>query len=309
MDDWQICPRCKTTKYRNPKLKLLVNVCGHKLCESCVETLFTRPSAACPECNTALRRNDFRIQQFEDLIVEKEVDIRKKILKIYNKLEEDFQTAIDPLRSYNDYLEEVETIIWNLANGEDVEETKKQVEKYKKDNENLIRKNNFKLGREEAIVFTQIEEEQKQAELRRAQAALLEKQEKNNKKKENEEFLDSLTKGDRPLEDIIAEHTSKLQKKSLLFSGSSTQFSTSKKSQETFAPIPSSEGPAFVYVAPEVVNDGPTAPGMETLAAGGYLRHVRSPTEGEKAGGYSSELACGRAIQEAFSALHLGVEL
>ena len=40
-----------------------------------------------------------------------------------------------------------------------------------------------------------------------------------------------------------------------------------------------------------------------------YLRHVRSPTEGEKAGGYSSELACGRAIQEAFSALRLGVEL
>lgn len=35
--------------------------------------------------------------------------------------------------------------VWNLANGEDVEETKKQVEKYKKDNENLIRKNNFKL--------------------------------------------------------------------------------------------------------------------------------------------------------------------
>lgn len=52
-------------------------------CENCVETLFTRPSAACPECNTALRRNDFRIQQFEDLIVEKEVDIRKKILKMW----------------------------------------------------------------------------------------------------------------------------------------------------------------------------------------------------------------------------------
>lgn len=50
----------------------------------------------------------------------------------------------------------------------------------------------FCQGREEAIVFSQIEEEQKQAELRRAQAALLEKQEKNNKKKENEEFLDSL---------------------------------------------------------------------------------------------------------------------
>ena len=30
MDD-QGCPRCKTTKYRNPSLKLMVNVCGHTL--------------------------------------------------------------------------------------------------------------------------------------------------------------------------------------------------------------------------------------------------------------------------------------
>ncbi|KAK2567593.1 CDK-activating kinase assembly factor MAT1 [Acropora cervicornis] len=235
MDDWQTCPRCKTTKYRNPKLKLLVNVCGHKLCETCVETLFTRPSAACPECNTALRRNDFRIQQFEDLIVEKEVDIRKRILKIYNKLEDDFQTASDPLRAYNDYLEE---------------ETKKQIDKYKKDNESLIRKNNFKLQR-------------------RVEALLLEKQEKNDKKKENEQFLDRL---------------------------------------ETVAPLPSTEGSKFVYVAPQVENNGPTAPDMEVLASRGYLRHIRSATRAEKAGGFSSELACGRAIQEAFAGLYLGIE-
>lgn len=307
MDDWQTCPRCKTTKYRNPKLKLLVNVCGHKLCEGCVETLFTRPSAACPECNTALRRNDFRVQQFEDLIVEKEVDIRKRILKIYNKLEDDFQSEADPLRAYNDYLEDVESIIWNLANGHEVEETKKQIDKYKKDNETLIRKNNFKLGREEALVMSQIEEEQKQEELRRAQTALLEKQEKNDKKKENEEFLDRLAKGDRPLDDIIAEHASKLQKKSLLFSASNTKLSSMQK--ETFAPLPTAEGPAFVYVAPEVMNDGPTVPDLEVLATRGYLRHVRNATDSERAGGFMSELACGRAIQDAFSALYLGAEL
>ena len=40
--------------------------------------------------------------------------------------------------------------------------------------------------------MSQIEEEQKQEDLRRAQAALLEKQVKNDKKKENEEFLDRL---------------------------------------------------------------------------------------------------------------------
>ena len=49
-------------------------------------------------------------------------------------------------------------------------------------------------GREEALVMSQIEEEQKQEELRRAQAALLAKQEKNDKQKENEEFLDRLVK-------------------------------------------------------------------------------------------------------------------
>ena len=38
------CPRCKTTKYRNPSLKLMVNVCGHNLCENCVELLFVRGS-------------------------------------------------------------------------------------------------------------------------------------------------------------------------------------------------------------------------------------------------------------------------
>ena len=36
----QVCPRCKTTKYKNPNMKLMVNVCGHNICETCVELLF-----------------------------------------------------------------------------------------------------------------------------------------------------------------------------------------------------------------------------------------------------------------------------
>ena len=36
----QVCPRCKTTKYRNPNMKVMVNVCGHNICETCVELLF-----------------------------------------------------------------------------------------------------------------------------------------------------------------------------------------------------------------------------------------------------------------------------
>jgi hypothetical protein len=40
--DEQACPRCKTTKYRNPSLRLMVNICGHALCESCVDLLFLK---------------------------------------------------------------------------------------------------------------------------------------------------------------------------------------------------------------------------------------------------------------------------
>ena len=36
------------------------------------------------------------------------------LVNSYNKLEEDFQTATDPLRAHNDYLEEVETISMNI---------------------------------------------------------------------------------------------------------------------------------------------------------------------------------------------------
>ena len=38
----EVCPRCKTTKYRNPQMRLMVNVCGHNICETCVELLFVK---------------------------------------------------------------------------------------------------------------------------------------------------------------------------------------------------------------------------------------------------------------------------
>ena len=143
MDGDQCCPMCKTTKYRNPSMKLMVNVCGHALCESCVELLFakgtylyeclssracvyfsfTLGSGSCQECRIPLRRADFRLQLFEDASIDKAVDIRRRILRDFNKVREDF----DDLRSYNDYLEMVEDIIFNLCNNIEVTETEKKV--------------------------------------------------------------------------------------------------------------------------------------------------------------------------------------
>lgn len=50
-------------------------------CEACIASVFVRPSGPCPVCGVALRRNQFRQQLFDDSHVEKEVDVRKKILK------------------------------------------------------------------------------------------------------------------------------------------------------------------------------------------------------------------------------------
>ncbi len=50
-------------------------------CENCIGNVFVRPTAPCPECGVVLRKNQFRLLQFEDSRVEIEVDIRKKILK------------------------------------------------------------------------------------------------------------------------------------------------------------------------------------------------------------------------------------
>jgi len=55
-------------------------------CENCVEVLFIRGSASCLECGIVLRRNNFRLQLFEDAGVEKEVDIRRRVLREYGVL-------------------------------------------------------------------------------------------------------------------------------------------------------------------------------------------------------------------------------
>lgn len=36
------CPQCRGTKYRNPQMKLMVNVCGHPMCDSCVRMYFIK---------------------------------------------------------------------------------------------------------------------------------------------------------------------------------------------------------------------------------------------------------------------------
>jgi rRNA maturation protein Nop10 len=50
-------------------------------CESCIDRLYTLGPAPCPVCGKTLKKMTFIPQTFEDLVVEKEVSIRRKLAK------------------------------------------------------------------------------------------------------------------------------------------------------------------------------------------------------------------------------------
>lgn len=66
-----------------------------------------------------------------------EIKIRSRISSIYNRRLEDF----DSREGYDSYLEEVEDIIYNLANKIDVRETEAKVESYQRQNRLQIQLN------------------------------------------------------------------------------------------------------------------------------------------------------------------------
>lgn len=308
MDD-QACPRCKTTKYRNPSLKMMVNVCGHTLCESCVDLLFLKGSGSCPECKIPLRRTNFRVQLFEDPMVEKEVNIRKRILRDFNKREEDFGS----LREYNDYLEEIETIIYNLANNIDVIETNKRIEQYKKDNKEQISKSKSKLGRSEYELEELIELEKQKEEERRLEIAREELEAKKKKIREKEALIDELTFSEGNAKNIVETFASAIQasKKEMKSAPTikATQFSTGIKfgnqGSQSYLPVPKiEEGPLFNYVPIRQTMEGPAPPGSRELQARGYVTHVRVESQAERAGGFKAHVACLRALQEAMAGLY-----
>lgn len=79
-----ICPVCKSSRYLNPNMRFKVNPeCYHKMCETCVVRIYDHGPAPCAiaGCARTLRMKDFRTQTFEDLKIEREVDIRRRVMR------------------------------------------------------------------------------------------------------------------------------------------------------------------------------------------------------------------------------------
>lgn len=197
-----MCPICRTDRYLSPNMTFLINPeCYHKICESCVDRIFSLGPLPCPYpgCGKILRKNRFKHQVFEDINVEREIDIRKRVCTIYNSTEEDF----DSPQAYDDYLTQVEDIIFNLTHGIDVESTEAALQKYEQDNKIAILE---KLMRElkknaDVLKFQESVEKLKQEKLKIQRQMELEDLEY--KRKQQQELLDKLSHSLNTLEELL----------------------------------------------------------------------------------------------------------
>ncbi|KAL4784824.1 CDK-activating kinase assembly factor MAT1-domain-containing protein [Aspergillus varians] len=193
-DEDEVCPVCKSSRYLNPDMRFLINPeCYHKMCESCVDRIFSGGPANCPVagCHKTLRKNRFRKQTFEDIKVEREVDIRRRVMTVLNRREEEFDSKLD----WDNFLEQREEIIFNLVNRIDVAKTEADLQSYASENMRSIRANQAIEAKEVTSFQQRQNHEQELARLRR-QAA---KEEYENERKEllagREEVLSRLASG------------------------------------------------------------------------------------------------------------------
>lgn len=204
------CPVCLNDKYLNQAMKLLVSPCYHKMCEACVSRIFNAGPAPCPICSTTLRKQNFIQQTFDDLYVEKEIQIRKKVGKFFNKRQEDFNS----LREYNDYLEEAEDMMFNMINNVNVQETEDKIEKFRLENKDIISKNMQKQAMEEKALMKELNREKKEKQLKREAYEKRALEETLLKRKEAENLINQLaaSKTSTKLDEIIQSNRQKKKK-------------------------------------------------------------------------------------------------
>lgn len=144
------------------------------------------------------------ITDFEDDrdLLTKEAQIRRRYLRWFNKRRDDFANDA----AYDDYLEMVEDIIYNLVNNINVEGTKTRVERYRRENQESIGQNYAKRLEEDRLEAERVSVMERAriarlAELRR-QDEELEKQRQKQRRHEEAEELIRVAKGDDALAKI-----------------------------------------------------------------------------------------------------------
>ncbi|GMH73498.1 hypothetical protein TrST_g4722 [Triparma strigata] len=114
----RVCAKCETSSNDPHAQNLLfktskVPSCYHVFCLPCLKTLFSKSSSfPCPICSISLNPSKLTSSSVSTLYCSTDANWRSKVLSVYNKTRDEF----DDLKGYNDYLEEIEDIIYTLVN-------------------------------------------------------------------------------------------------------------------------------------------------------------------------------------------------
>jgi len=187
------CPICRTTRYLNRDLLLQIDPeCYHPMCTSCIASHFKDGPAQCPYegCYKTLRTRNFRTPRFDDLNVEREVDIRKQVAAVFNKTEDDFED----LRAWNDYLNMVEDLTDTVVNGSEKQRAAAEgkMRQWEAQHKSEIAASRKRRGEADEMARQRMEEEDRLAAERRRQALLEDQQERAKEAQLREEVLSTL---------------------------------------------------------------------------------------------------------------------
>ncbi|CAM9818126.1 unnamed protein product, partial [Choristocarpus tenellus] len=148
--------------------KLLVNnKCGHRFHQACVEKeLNRRKSFPCPVCQTQVRRAGLTEKTLDELEVARDVAVRKRVVKIFNRTEVDFEGN---LQAYNNYLEEMEDLIFAMTSGtkEEADAAATTLRSYEEKNKAEITRNAAKRVDNERLMEEQLAAARQQQESRK----------------------------------------------------------------------------------------------------------------------------------------------
>lgn len=283
------------------------------MCSTCVDRIFTSGPASCPVpyCGRTLRKKGFHKAFFGDLKVEREVDIRKRVGAIFNRRQDEFET----LRDWNNYLEDVENLIFDIVEGskEDRARAEEKLEMYKASNTADI-EDSRRAGIEEAEMERRREKAEKEAAKQRRLAALLEEEEeKKDMERSKADVLDRLATSNGDARKIAAQAQKVVLKKSsarrALASSTAGSNSSALDAGLTLRGLKKKEGP--------VVEKSYDPFGGLDLTSSRYVLQDEYENEWlasakshatHTAGGYSMHEYYARTMFEAFSGLGVFIE-
>ncbi|KAJ8330670.1 TFIIH/NER complex subunit, variant 2 [Batrachochytrium dendrobatidis] len=286
--------------------KLLIHPIQLYRCESCINRLFLSGPAPCPICKVTLRKSNFVSQTFDDLYVEKEIQIRKKVGRYFNKRLEDFAGN---LRLYNDYLEEVEEILFNMINDVDVQQTQERIERFRLENKEIIAANIAIQRSEERAAFLLLEKEKKEKLLRKEAYLNQALEEEKAKKHEQIDIINQLASAESASDVMDIVNKSKLKmapQKGLRFADVHIDLNMDNEDDTTVYDVLLDDGTYEpfdglycepIYYAASINYTDPMAQQFKVEGKAIQL----------KAGGYSASIAQQRALSSAYAGIFVNL--